>query len=544
SPHHDGISTCDLECLAKKKLGTHTNGTAYLQAATFAALRTGFYESHPFFDWAAKTEGMLRELRSSGAVIAEALEDDGFMRVRIARVTKGDCSIIRFDCASPFCTGLLDGFLASGRCPYTPYTPFFFGHFAESLGFIPESLSDFTPATFGSQLEWFRDNSPSKSAQRDTLKQCRFFYLYLMDILPEDQTAFTFEAGLPPRGLTHQYITRHWLEGYRCALHEPLDPLPAFPKIIAYPNADEALNSSVDEGRPFLLDCSMEDHKMEAVLMRWAWLEESVKTASAHLPTIKRLALAISQGEMIEGSTYMVTPRMVRGVLPSGKAAISAQIIKSVLKGFLEHCEEEGFEVQPGCWLLLETTSAERDRSSSKEVGAVSEEHLAMLAAKLEEKAGESLMDELAYIAFVVQALTDLRASEVCGLRAADIDAGPRNGVKAVRVCRKTSGKAFKTVQVTEEIHRLLQAAARITEPVRERADAAIAHYLFLYVDNSGNPLVMSRGGYASRIELACKELKIPKVIPANIRKRYMTTGIQEGLKNGGFGSLCGRGLA
>ncbi|MGN0038634.1 MAG: hypothetical protein ACI36Y_05845 [Coriobacteriales bacterium] len=533
SPHPAGISTRDLERLAEKTLG-NTSGTAYLQAAVLAALKTGFFEPHPFFGWAAEHEKVLRELQSAGAVIAEALEDGAFERMRITRDARGRFEIFKLECGSPFCTDLLDGFLASERCAANPYTAYFCEHFSESLGFAAESLADFTPATFGRQLEWLRDNSPSKSAQRYSLMVCRTFYLHIAGLLPEDQTAFTFETGLPPRGLAYKFIASRWLEGYRCALHEPLDPVPAFPKIIAFPNADEALNSSVDEGRPFLLDCSMADREMEAVLMRWCWLEESVKQTSASLSVAKRLSLAISQGERGEGGSFAVVPRMVRDVLSGGrKTARTTGRFKSVLKGFLEHCEEEGFDVQPGCWLPLETTSAERDQNSGKEVGAVSEEHLAMLAARLEEKASESLDDELAYIAFIVQALTDLRASEVCGLRVADIDAGPRNGVKAVRVCRKTSGKAFQKVQVTEEIHRLLQAAARITAPVRERADAAIAGYLFLYEDVVGNPLVMSQRSYARRIETACKELKIPRVIPANIRKRYMTTGIQEGLKAG-----------
>lgn len=535
SPHPSGISTRDLERLAQTKIDKGTQGTVCLLPAVLAALKAGFFEPHPFFDWVTENEAVLRKMRRPGSVMAEALQNDAFKHMAIIRGAGGSLTVCKFDCAAAFATELLDGFLSSKRCAASNYTAFFCGHFAESLGFVPESLGDFTPATFGRQLEWFHDNAGSKAIWAEFKRICRAFYLHVLDMLPKDQTAFTFESGLPPRALALKTIANHWVEGYRCALHEPLDPVPPFPKVIAYPNADEALNSSVNEGRPVLLDCSMEDRTMEAILMRWSWLGDSVQYTHSLLSSVKRLALAISQGERGEDGAYVATACMLRDSLPSNYAVPSSvSKVKTALRRFLEHCEEVGrFEVQPGCWLLLETTSAERDQSRDKEVSAVSEEHLSMLAGKLEEKASESLVDELAYIAFVVQALTDLRASEVCGLRAADIDAGPRNGVKAVRVCRKTSGKAFKTVQVTEEIHRLLQAAARITEPVRERADAAIAHYLFLYKDVTGNPLVVSQSAYAGRIELACRELKIPKVIPANIRKRYMTTVIQEGLRNG-----------
>lgn len=535
SPHPSGISTRDLEYLAQTKFDKGTKGTLCLMPAVFAALKSRFFELHPFFDWVTENEGVLRKMRKPGAVMAEALQDDAFKHMVIIRGAGEFYTVCKLDCATSFCTELLDGFLSSKRYSASNYTAFFCGHFAKSLGFVPESLGDFTPTTFGRQLEWFRDNARSKVVWADLKRICRAFYLHVLDMLPEDQTAFTFESGLPPRALTLKTIANHWVEGYRCALHEPLDPVPSFPKVIAYPNADEALNSSVNGGRPVLLDCSMEDRAMEAILMRWVWLGESVKNANAFLSPLKRLALAISQGERGEDGAYVATARMLRDSLPSNYAVPSSvSKVKTALRRFLEHCEEvERFEVQPGCWLLLETTSAERDQSSDKEVSAVSEEHLAMLAGELEKKASESLVDELAYIAFVVQALTDLRASEVCSLRAADIDAGPRNGVKAVRVCRKTSGKAFQKVQVTEEIHRLLQAAVRITEPVREKADAAIAGYLFLYEDVMGNPLAMSPSCYADHIALACKELKIPKVAPSNIRKRYMTTGVEEGLRAG-----------
>lgn len=453
---------------------------------------------------------------------------------RVREMPRSPYEVAR-DCESPFCAELLSGFMAS-RCSFRNNGAVFFCRsFVASLGFTPESLTDFTSATFGNQLEWFRDNCPTEASRADALALCRAFYLHILDLLPEDQTAFTFETGLPPRALTHKTIARRWLEGYRCAVHEPLDPVPAFPKMIVYPNADAALNSSINEGRPIPLDLGMGCREMEAVLMRWAWQEGSLRKVQDHLARVKRLALGIEHGEKSEDGAYMVKPHMIRDALPgrdAGAKRISSD--KRYLKKFLTHCEEkEGFNVNPGCWLLLQTTRAERDHSSDTEVDAVSEEHLVMLAGKLEERAGRSLVDELAYIAFVAQALTDLRVNEVLGLGVADIDAGPRRGVRAVRVCRKTSGKGFKNVQVTEEIHRLLQSAARITKPMRASCDETIAHYLFLYEGEVGRPQAMSRDCYAYRIGLACKEIGIPQVSPANIRKRYITTAVEQGIRNG-----------
>lgn len=447
----------------------------------------------------------------------------------------GTPHVVTDDCESPFCADLLNGFLKSRHSSRKRGIALFRRSFVESLGFVPESLADFTPSTFGNQLEWFRDNCPTEASRENALARCRAFYLHILELLPEDQTAFTFETGLPPRALAHKTIARHWLEGYRCAVHEPLDPTPSFPKMIVYPNADAALNSSINEGRPIPLDLSMECREMEAVLMRWVWQEGSLKKVQDHLTRVKCLALSIAQGERSRDGAYMVKSRMVRDALPSrdaGAKRISSD--KRYLKKFLTHCaEKEGFDVNPGCWLLLQTTRAERDHSSDTEIDAVSEERLVMLAGKLEERASRSLADELVYIAFVVQALTDLRVNEVLGLRETDINVGPRRGVRAVRVCRKTSGKDFQNVQVTEEIHRLLQSGARITKPMRARADETIAHYLFLYEGEVGRPQVMSRAGYAYRIGTACKELGIPRVTPANIRKRYITTAVEEGIKRG-----------
>lgn len=535
SSPHAGISTEDLESLLEQS--DARKGQMTLRIAVYAALGTGFHTHHPFFDWAAENEALLRDMRSAGLALANAIHDGGFLRTRVVLVGgRRTPTAVTFDCDTPFCTELLDGFLASRRTDARKYITLFCGSFTESLGFTPARLEDFTPATFGRQLEWFRDNSPAHQALVDTTLYCRAFYLYLLDLLPADQTAFTFATGLPPRALAYERIASLWLEGYRCAVHETLDPVPPWPKLLLYPTADEALKSSVNENAPVPFDLSMgEDREMEAVLSRWAWQERSLRKTYAYLTHVKRLALGISLGERGEDGSYTAAPLMVRAALPgSGASGKHVSGAKSYLRRFLSFCEDEGsVDVQPGCWLLLETTGAERDRKDAAEVGAVSEEDLVKLARKLEEHAGDSLEDELAYVAFAVQALTDLRASEICGLRVDGLDAGPRDGVRAVRVCRKTSGKDFQNVQVTEEIHRLLKAAARITGPARTEADESIAGYLFLYVGPVGKPKVLTSGGYAYRLELACGELGITVVKPANIRKRYVTTVIQEGLRNG-----------
>lgn len=533
NPRLSGVSVEELLSFTGKGYGK--DGLSSLRIAVFAALRTGFHTSQPFFDWAVENEEALRKMRSSGNVLADALRDDGFMCMRVMPARKRGPHVFSYDCNTPFCIELLDSFLASQRFCHNRNPGLFCRCFTESLGFIPENLTDFTPSTFGAQLEWFRDNNLSKETRKNTMHLCRAFYLHLLELLPEDQTAFTFETGLPPRALAHGRIMKLWLEGYRCAVHEPLDPIPSFPKVIVYPNADEALKSSVDEGHPILFDLSIEgDLEMEAILMRWVWQESSLRKVHDHIVCVKHLALSITRGERAEDNVYMVTARMVRDVLSSNSSgAHHMSSTKRYLKRFLLHCKDEGFNVQPGCWLLLETTVAERKRNRDTKVGAVSEEHLVMLAGKLEERASESLVDELAYIAFVVQTLTDLRMNEILGLRAADINVGPHRGIRAVRVCRKTSGKGFQNVQVTEEIYRLLQTAARITEPVRALADEAIAGYLFLYESAVGSPCTMSRGTYAYHIELACERLGIPRVCPANIRKRYITTAVEEGIRNG-----------
>ena len=535
-PPDSGVTVSDLEGLYEN---TRKNYKACaLLSALFAALETGFHAPHPFFAWAAENEHLLREMRRGAAAVARALEDDGYLRMRIVTRPGGRPYAHDCDCATPFCISLLEGFLASPRCPDGDryFTQTLFGHFAESLGFVPESLGDFSPSTFGSQLEWIRDNIRDERAMLCLLALCRAFYLYLVDILPADQTAFTFETGLPPRALAHKDITKRWLEGYRCAVHEPLDPAPAFPKMIVYPNQDEALNSTVNEGRPVSLDCSIEgDRELEAVLVRWVWQEEAISRVVAFLPKVRALALDISQEGRDGAGAYTVRPLMLQRLLPDkGRSGRYIRTVKGCLRRFLDFCAGERIlNVPPGCWLLLDPTRKERDCRGTAEVGAASVEHLGLLAEKLRELADRSPRDELTYIAFIVQSLTDLRSSEVLGLRADDIDAGPRNGVKAVRVCRKKSGKAFKKVQVSEEIHRLLQVAARITEPVRARADEAVSRYLFLYEGGMRTPTVMSRKAYALRLESACDELGIPRIAPANIRKRYITTADEEGLRAG-----------
>lgn len=367
----------------------------------------------------------------------------------------------------------------------------------------------------------------------------RVFYMYLIGLLPPDQLAFTFETGLPPKALGVNHIVSAWLKGYRAVVYEPLDPAPSFAKWLLYPNRNEAVKASFSPDLPSSVDCSVEDPRLERLLVEWVWRGGLGATSVRVAPIWAKVLL----GKMIEagvsvarpgGCAVVVAAKCVHGalaVLSETNGEKSMVSIKGKLRSLLQFGEEAGtLSVEPACYLLLENVNS-GSTGSAREIGAASEENLVALARELERRSDNSIDDELAYITLITQALTEIRPSEVLSLRMSDLDASRRKDFEAVRVCRKSGGYGYEIIEVPREVHRLLRAAVEITQPARARADSEIAQYVFLIEGHMGTTRVLSLAGVGRRYAAACSRLGIPPITPANVRKTYQTTVIMEGAK-------------
>lgn len=520
------------------------SAVAAARGAILAAAVTGVNDGDPLFEWVSANEERIRATRDHGSLLRRAVEGGGYRAMRLVQYVAGRHgrveSYLDYGTPDPFLGELLDGFLASREQALLPGDRAFFSGFAASLGFVPSSLGDFSPETFGRQVAWFRENLSG------TFRQCacgltRAFYLHLTTLLPDDQQAFTFETGLPPKALGYGMIVPLWLKGYKAVVYEPLDPEPRFAKWLLYPNENEVRKASYSADTPKAVDCSVSDPALERLLVGWVWSGgKDSFTARASPAWIKvLLERVVATGLTVVGQSGSRVP-VVSGtcvhatlsVLAERNAARSLSRAKGVLRAFLSFAEERGsLSVEPACYLLLESVNLAHDSFVAGDRPATSDAHLAALAEELERMSSRSIDDELTYIAYITQALTDLRFSEVLSLRVADLDASGRSDFEAVRVCRKSGGYGYEVVEVPREVHRLLHTAVRITEPVRSAADASIAEYVFLIDGLMGTERVLSTGVCSDRMARACERLGIPAIRPSDVRRAYETTVIMEGAK-------------
>lgn len=514
-----------------------------LRTAVFAAVSSGVHDGGPFFKWASENEVPLRETKEVASLLSRVMEGGRYLRTRLVRCRKGrgrltSSTVVELDASTPFCTSILDGFIAAQGGTFLFYETAFLERFETSLGFSPVRLGDFSPETFGRQLRWFRENLPANAAE-GPLRMTRVFYMHLIGLLPPDQLAFTFETGLPPKALGVNHIVSAWLKGYRAVVYEPLDPVPGFAKWLLYPNKNEALKASFSPDLPSLVDCSVDDPRLERLLVGWLWKGGLGATSVRVAPIWAKVLLnkVIEAGVSVArpgGHAVVVAARCVHAalaVLSETNGEKSMTSIKGKLRSLLQFGEEAGaLSVEPACYLLLESVNS-GSTGSSREIGAASEGNLVALARELERCSDNSIDDELAYIMFITQALTEIRPSEVLSLRMSDLDASHRKDFEAVRVCRKSGGYGYEVIEVPREVHRLLHAAAEITQPARARADGEIDQYVFLVEGHMGTTRVLSLAGCYRRYAAACSRLGIPPITPANVRKTYQTTVIMEGAK-------------
>lgn len=510
------------------------------------ALREGRLEDGEFARWAKGQESGIAKMNRLGNALKRILESDSWRRSLVYSYKSprperpGEMStFLELDFDDPAGLAFLRQFLDS-----IPHEILrvgekeLIGHLAESLGFVPTSAMAFGAESFTSQLSWC-DGLDGAKIRRDAKRMARRLHLYAASLCAPDEGGFGYGTGLTKAALDHDRICTLWQAGYRAVLYNPMDPIPEPAKWLLFPNRDECLSASFKPNRPYPLDLTASDERLQGLVKRWIWRGDLSSAAVRRAP---EFAIALSERIAARGmriishgeERFLVKAETLASYLEeatSGHSAPSSRRhIKGWLRSFLEFGEGVGvLQVEPTCYMHLATTAAERGDEGSG-VGAMSLEDLRLLSTELEERSAGSLVDELVYAAFCVQALTPLRISEILTMRVNGLDRSPRKGLRAVRVARKASHRAAATVQVPETAYRMLDAVRTATEDARKHADPSAAEYLFVYPASMGVISLLEDRLYRSKLREAALAVGVEKCSPRNLRKRYMTEVVEKGV--------------
>lgn len=506
-----------------------------------SAFESGFCSGEGFFAWFGRNRALLAEMLARSKVTAEALLGGSYGRILLGRVdpspgkpSESHIRAIESDAANEGCQAMLEEFLETEPPLLKVGNVSFFERFSESIGFSPESYADLSVDTFDSQLRFFAATE-DKSIRKAAISQLKRFYVFAISKLPEDQDAFTFRTGLTKETVTYMYLADKWLEGYRAVTYSPLDPPPSFPKWILFPNEDETRHSSFVAGNPQAVDASA-PADFQALLIAWLWSKgDSARALRYAGPYCSLLASKVVEAGHKDRDSWRVEPKSVLDALAPYRMRAPKQVrgIKGYLRSFLEFAEAKGaVSVSPSCWLLLETTRAEKDDNGESGIDALSREETGALAKEIESRIDRSLADKLVYIVFCTQALTPLRHSEIVTLRIGDIVDGAHSGHHAVERTTKADAHGKRRIQIPRRVHQLLMAAEEATQELRESCGEDVREYLFLVPSPLRTVCPLREDTYRNKIIDAGKACGIEGCVPSRLRKRYMTEMVEQGLKH------------
>lgn len=520
-------------------LSSNPKAAKYISEVVLLMRQTGFRSQNSgYVAWLESHEALIAKASYPSAIILAALRNDGYLGMELA-LTRGKqgerVTTLYVDAKFAFCRKLLVDFCETQDVDSSYRNMEFFSWFVESLGFEPQSLTDFSPDTFDRQLRWF-EGRPSRHPSSIKTQVCRFYY-YVISRLPSEQDTFTLRTGVTAELLSTHDFALKWLSGYRAVVLNSLDQPPQHCKWLIIRGMEDSRKSSMRQGQTIGIDLTVHEC-CQKTFLEWAWFNVSVTTVSAATAAVKALIAEITASSLTlsakGGRSLVVDSSMVMRAFTAHsahKASTQRAADKRYMRTFLEYgVSKNVLNVEESCFLHLQNTPAERRKPVSS-AEAASLEDMSALAAELEKRASHSTENELVFIAFCVLAMTRLRLGEILNLENSSFITGPHDGICAVRLSTKTDGEGLRDVQIPKLAYSLLRRAVELTEHLRETSSPKMSECVFLVtpsVAGLDGAAVLSRERFLRHIKAACQDAGIEVCLPRSVRKRYMTEAMSE----------------
>ena len=467
--------------------------------------------------------------------LKEAFADAEYPSFDLARVWGDGAYRVRklyTDTESRFCRDLLRSSVEDGEKGGSIQTlcdPFF-QEFEASLGFAPDSLEDFTVEVFDRQMRWF-DGKHGSYDINSTNRFIRRFYLHVCSLLPPDQRQFSVETGLTPSILHHNTLFKYWKAGFRAVVHNPLDPPPSNPRWFMLPNEDEMTRTNM-RPEPWVVDLSYPVPELERLVVGWIWTECDNVAGMRRIPSILKdyLSLVEEGGKPWRATSASVTKFLARKKQAMDRSGI--RHVKGWLRSFLRYVQRTGIvEVDPSCIMLLSVSEKNR-RWEPDASTAVPTSDLKAVLELLDKKSEGDSFYEIMYVALVTQSLTPLRIGDVLDLKRSDLVAGLDGTTMAVETSTKTDGYGRRRVQVPRGVGELLDAVVTLTDGLAQRALPEVRDCIFIYEGHARTAIKKVRVyELTRRLRIVCDEAGVPRFTPRNIRRRYETEVVLQGVK-------------
>lgn len=407
----------------------------------------------------------------------------------------------------------------------------FYSKFNAALETVPKTSGDFTVSTL-TQHASFVEGIEDKLDRDVSTRALAHFYIHLITKYPDAASNFTFGSGLVVEAIRSNGFIGLWNQGYRCFIHNPLDPVPSSPKWLLFPSDSERAATNIDY-KPWPMDISYPDGRLQQLLVEWLWRECENVIAMRRLPDeLKKLFDTFDEpkdGGVCRRATNIGISRWLAG-LRGRMAPSGVRHYKGWARSIIEYGVERRLVDMDQAVPLLLSASEKSNRWTPDESKAADPDDMRLLTAELERRAtngGE--VDKLVYTAFVVQALTPLRIGDILSLKIDSIVEGSHEGVRKVRMSSKMDGYGSRDIQLPKRAWRLLSDATVLTDGLRKACDPSVRDSIFLIPAHRRNEVrPLTQNEYARRLNMAAEAVGAT-VTSRMVRRRYETEVVIKG---------------
>lgn len=513
--------------------------------------------SHEFYSteelsWFKDRLATIDNIQNSGKLIVPILESEKSVyhfalishhALRYSNIE--EVSLLEFDTDSSVMQNLLLDFMKLHFKPFPRiYHLSFFREFGKSLnGISIDSVDDFNITTLKKQSEYFHNY------HADTTYSLRMFYTYILDLQGES-TSITLRDGVNKEFILMSSFVKLFLEGYRVVPVSIYEHYPSFDKWLTMPNGSEKRTATEKPNKYYPIDFSrVSDNALKNACKKWYWEHDTVALSNRqrqivyimefieHRDKMRELHMAelVSKRSRIDVTGKIIAEEVISYVMNWRNKVTANSYMKRIspLKLFLKQlASEETYYVEPACFEYLSVRKFNLPPFSSADIKTIPPDEFKKLVTQLEQSATLSDLYKLYYIVFCLVTLTPLRLASVLDLDINCVVEKGRKGIYALRTLSKSSYGDTKDIQISDHTKRLIEVAISITKSSRRSANDDVRHFLFLVKYKGNNYHAMPSQSFNAFIERQCKLIGIPSYSSNNLRKTYMTTIVENAIKN------------